>query len=241
MKRKKLAVIIFTSVLMVGTFYLYSYERLYRNINSVSIIANKYIDDESSEEKNNIQKLRDEYQNSDIKAIIRLKNTGFEKILVQSSDNDYYLRKNLKKTYDIMGTPFIDYRSDIESSRKTIIYGHNGSSNTAPFKYLENYYDKNFYNEHQIIEIETEKGIKHYQVFSVYVETKDFTYYNKFKFSSNADFLKHITNLKNKSFYDIGVDINENDNILIIQTCSKLAKYKKYDKKYLLIISKEVK
>ena len=72
-------------------------------------------------QENNIIKLRQEYQNNDIKAIIRLAGTNFEKILVQSSDNNYYLRKNLKGAYDIMGVPFIDYRSTIGESRKNIL------------------------------------------------------------------------------------------------------------------------
>ena len=210
------------------------------NKDHIAVVTNKFIDGDTKGEVNNIKALQEQYRNQDIKALFRVKDTDFEKILVQSKDNEYYLRKNLKKTYDIMGVPFIDYRSVIGKSRKTIIYGHNGSRNEAPFKYLEKYYDKNFYDEHQIIEIETEFGIKHYQIFSVYVETKDFTYYNKFNFKDDADFLKHVNNLKKKSFYDTGISVNKDDNILIIQTCCKLAKYQKYDKKYLLIISKEV-
>ena len=139
-----------------------------------------------------------------------------------------------------MGTPFLDSRVDINSSRKLLIYGHNSSKYDMPFKILENYYDKNFYKKYPYIELETEKGIKTYQIFSVYVETKDFSYYNKLKFASDDDYYSHISVLKDKSFFDTGVKVNKNDDILILQTCSTLKKYKNLKKKYLLIVSKEV-
>ena len=53
--------------------------------------------------------------------------------------------------------------------------------------------------------------------------------------------LGRISNLKDKSFYDTGVDINSTDEILILQTCSHHKDYKKYKKKYLLIVAKKIK
>ena len=40
--------------------------------------------------------------------------------------------------------------------------------------------------------------------------------------------------------YDTGVDISASDNILILQTCSYKEEYSKYNKKYLLVISRRV-
>ena len=191
-------------------------------------------------EQNEIERLRKEYQNDDIKALLRIKGLNYQAVIPQGTNNKFYLNHLINRSYGGMGTPFLDARVDILKDRKLLIYGHNSSKYDMPFKILENYYDKNFYKKYPYIELETENGVKTYQIFSVYVETKDFSYYNKLKFATNDAYYRHISILKDKSFFDTGVSLNKNDNILILQTCSTLKKYKNLKKKYLLIISKEV-
>ena len=52
--------------------------------------------------------------------------------------------------------------------------------------------------------------------------------------------INHILKLKNKSMYDTNVSVNEDDKILIIQTCSTKKEYSNYENKFLLIIAKRV-
>lgn len=191
--------------------------------------------------KKDIYALREEYGNNDIVAVLRIPNTNYEAIIPQGENNSFYLRKDLNRKYDINGVPFLDYRVNLDNSKKILIYGHNSSKIDMPFKILEKYYNEKFYRNHQYIELETEKEIKRYHIFSVYVETKDFTYYNKIKFENDASYLQHINNLKEKSFYNTGAEVNENDHILILQTCSTLKKYKNEKKKFMLVIAKEEK
>ena len=190
--------------------------------------------------KKDIKSLKEEYQNDDIQAILRIKGTNYEQIIPQADNNKFYLKKGLNKKYDINGTPFLDYRVNINNSRKLLIYGHNSSQIKMPFKILENYYSQVYFKKHPFIELEMENGIKTYQIFSVYVETKDFSYFNKIMFKNNDELKKHVDVLKSKSFYDTGVEVSKTDNILILQTCSTMSKYKDLKKKYLLIISKEI-
>jgi SrtB family sortase len=204
--------------------------------NKLTVLVNSAFEPEQNE----FERLREEYQNDDIKALLRIKGLNYQAVIPQADNNKFYLNHLINKSYGGMGTPFLDSRVDINSSRKLLIYGHNSSKYDMPFKILENYCDKNFYKKYPYIELETEKGIKTYQIFSVYVETKDFSYYNKLKFASDDDYYRHISVLKDKSFFDTGVKVNKNDDILILQTCSTLKKYKNLKKKYLLIVSKEV-
>ena len=62
----------------------------------------------------------------------------------------------------------------------------------------------------------------------------------KTEFKSNEDRFNHINNFRDKSMYDTGVSLEKNDNILILQTCSTHDEYDKYNKKYLLIVAKEI-
>ena len=56
---------------------------------------------------------------------------------------------------------------------------------------------------------------------------------------NEKEWLGELKKMKNKSLYDTDIDVNENDDILILQTCSTLQKYEKYEDKYLLVIAKK--
>ena len=132
------------------------------------------------------------------------------------------------------------FRVNINTSRKLLIFGHNSSKVEMPFKILDNYYDYKYYQEHPYIQIVTNKETRLFKIYSVYVEVKDFDYM-KTDFKNDEDWYNHISKFKNKSLYDTGVEVNKEDNILILQTCSTHKDYKNYKDKFLLVIAKEVK
>lgn len=68
--------------------------------------------------------------------------------VVQASDNDYYLRRNLNGERSNGGTLFVDYRNKADfSDWNTIIYGHNMKSGTM-FSSLLDYRTPGYYEEH---------------------------------------------------------------------------------------------
>ena len=46
------------------------------------------------------------------------------------------------------------------------------------------------------------------------------------EFKTKEEWLNHLTKLKKKSMYDTGIEVNGNDRILILQTCSTKQEYK---------------
>jgi len=188
-----------------------------------------------------IKSLQEENNNKDIKAVLRIPGTDFSSVVPQGKDNNYYLRRLPNKKYSRLGSTYLDSRVNIETSNKLLIYGHNSSKYSMPFESLENFYNEEFRNSHKYIELVTKNGVKTYEIFSIYVEVKDYAYYQKMEFDDKDEWYSHIKRMKDKSMYDTGVSINEDDKILILQTCSTHKDYQKYAKKYLLIISKEVK
>lgn len=195
-------------------------------------------EEEVIEKKEEVTSTKNELNNPDIIGRIRLPNTKIDEIIVQGEDNDYYLNYNEKREKDIKGAIFLDYRVSLDS-RKLLIYGHNSSDLDVPFKELENYYKESYYSKHKYIELTTELGVSTYEIFSVFIETEDWSYMN-LKFKDDDAWLKHLLSLKSKSMYETGVSINKDDEILILQTCSHHKDYKKYDNKYLLVIGKKV-
>lgn len=192
------------------------------------------------EQLNEILEIRKDYNNEDVIGKISISDTDIDEVVFQSSNNSYYLNHNGYKKYDQYGEVFADYRIDFDTSKKILIFGHNSSRIKTPFSNLEKYYDKSYYDNHKYITLTLENEVRTYAIFSAYVETSDWSYMN-LKFNSTTDWYNHILKLKNNSSYDTGVDVEENDEILILQTCSYNQNYKDYDKKYLLIVSRRVK
>lgn len=185
-----------------------------------------------------LNKIKKQYDNNDIVGILSIENTSFNEIVMQYIDNDYYLEHTVYHENNWRGQTFLDYRMDINNSKKLIIYGHNSNSYNLPFKIFENYYNSSYLNEHKYLYLQTDKGIKKYEIFSVYVEASDWGYFSKIKFTNDDEYYNHILELKNKSFYDTGVNITKDSEILIIQTCSYHYDYRNYENKFLLIMGK---
>ena len=188
--------------------------------------------------ENEVEKLQKEYNNEDVVGTLEILNTDYKVPVVQGSDNNYYLRRLPNKEYSIMGSIFLDYRVNINTSKKLLIYGHNDKKIEMPFKILENYYDKSYLDSHKYVVITSKERVRTYEIFSVFVEPTDFSYM-KVNFK-NSSYIEHLNLLKNKSMFNLDIDLDENTNILLLQTCSTHKNYLKYKKKYLILAFKEI-
>ncbi len=226
MKKKNLLILfgfIFLCICMNNIYYKKGTTKAITNVNE-------------KEDKIVINDLKTTYNNEEIVGYLRIPGTELSVPITQATDNDKYLHKDIYGNDDEKGNPFLDYRVDINSSKKLLIFGHNAKRYEAPFKILENYYDENFYKDHKYIELVTDKNIFRYKIFSVYIETGDWSYMRL----DYDDWSKELEKYKLKSFYDTGEIAAPEDDILLMQTCSTNERYSKYSKKYLLIISRRV-
>ena len=87
--------------------------------------------------KEEIEVLRKENNNDDIIGTIEILNSNFKAPILESVDNNYYLRRLPNKESNINGSIFMDYRTNINTSKKILIYGHNDSYLKMPFDILE--------------------------------------------------------------------------------------------------------
>ncbi|MBR2833170.1 MAG: class B sortase [Bacilli bacterium] len=188
-------------------------------------------------EKNVTELLKEKYKNDDIIGAIKIPNTDINEVLLQATNNEYYLTHDNYGNQDKYGSVFLDYRCN-KDSKKLLIYGHNDYKDKTPFSELENYYNENYYKINQYIDVIIADEKMKYQIFSIYVETEDFTYMN-LKINDD-EYTKDLIKYKDKSFYNTNVEVSKDDKILILQTCSKQKKYQKYKDKYLLIIAKKI-
>ena len=209
--------------------------------NRISLIEEPVNKLEEKEDNSDvINKYIDKYNNKEVVGVISILNTSYEKAIMQHSDNDYYLDHLENKKKNFMGSIYLDFRNNISEDKKLLIYGHNSSNVKMPFDILENYYNKDYYDEHRYIKILTKDSTRIYKIFSVYIETSDFDYMQT-DYDDDDVWVKHINKLKNNSMHKDDTILNEDDNILILQTCSTHKKYKNNKYKFLLVVAKEVK
>lgn len=192
----------------------------------------KISNDKDDTNKQLITKYQKEYNNSDIKAILKIDDILLTPI-VQTTDNNYYLKHDINKNENNNGEVFLDYRIK-DDSKKIIIYGHNNPNGTLPLSVLEKYKDEDFYKNHSLITLYTINKTYKFKIFTSYVETSDFDYLNLNSF--NGTYENHLNKLKNKSLYNTNTKINSKDKIIILQTCSYESLYKNYKDKYRLVM-----
>ncbi len=187
----------------------------------------------------NISSLVEKYNNTDIIGALEIENENYLTPIVQTKDNNYYLNHLLDKTKDFMGAPYLDYRLDIDNSKKLLIYAHNSTAYATPFRVLMNFYDKDYLEHHNHVILTTKDKVRIYEVFSVFTETDDFSYYEKVKFNDKT-YVEHLNMLKNKSIFDIETTLDKDTNILLLQTCSTHPDYIRLKYRYFVVAFKEI-
>ncbi len=161
--------------------------------------------------------------NSDTVGWLKVNNTNINMPIVKSSNNNYYLTKNFKKEYSVLGWLFADYRNEFNNglSKNTIIYGHTMKNGPGlMMSSLKNVLDNSWLNNSDNLQITFDTPNKNmkWQVFSIYTTpvTDD---YLRVNFDSDADFINFTNMLKNRSIRNFGVTINGDDNIITLSTC----------------------
>ena len=198
--------------------------------------------------KDYISDLQIKFNNSDIKGILNIDGLDVSIPIVKGKDNNYYLKHAVNKKKSVIGSVFIDYRNNI-NSKQINIYGHNSTKFNPPFKVLEGYLNKDYYNEHKdesimdqlykykYFEFMVNDETRKYQIFSVIVADKDSSEeHMQFSYKKDSDWLKHFQRLQKKSKYKLNVTVNKNDKIIVLQTCI----FGRYHDKLLVIVGKEI-
>lgn len=173
-------------------------------------------------------------RNGDTAGWLYIPNTTIDDCVLQSTDNDYYLRLTEDKTYDIFGCYFADYRCSLDLgreylSRNTIIYGHSdykdnpeGKKFSQLFHYAK---DIEFVKNNPYIYFSTNTEDLVWQVFAVFYTDVNFNYIQPDP--SDAEFMKIVEEAKAKSEYIIDVPVTKDDKILTLSTCTGLFKQPK--------------
>jgi len=216
--------IILLSLFIFSLYHIIIWKNNNKKNKEINEMLHEYII-QGGNDKYNIDFEKLKKLNNDTIAYIKVNNTNIDYIVVKGKDNEYYLNHNFNEENNTSGWIFADKNNKFNGEDKNIvIYGHN-TRDKSMFGSLRNVLDETWYediNNHTVILV-TEKGLKKYKVFSTYkIDNED--YYIRTEFNSDEEYLKFLTIIKNRSVYDYNVDLDENDKILTLSTCSNNGK-----------------
>lgn len=166
--------------------------------------------------------------NADIRGWINIPGTNIDYPVVQAREDttDYYLTHNVDGEVDKNGTLFIDYRTVLSKDSKSIVInGHNMKSTGLMFHELIDYKTFEFYQQNPVITFDTVYGDAQWKIISLIKTNNNESQgerFNFFKtdFTSDEDFMEYVYQLELRSLYNCPVTVNEDDQLLILSTCT---------------------
>ncbi len=153
-----------------------------------------------------------------------VKGLPFNRQVVQSTNNEYYLNKSFDKSNNSNGWIYVDYRcnmKDLLANRNTIIYGHARSYLMfGGLRYLNSKtkWQQDGNNHFIYINTPTERTV--WQVFAWYETTTAFNYINT-NFSSDKAYVNFLNTLQSKNSISAfeSFEFTADDHILTLSTC----------------------
>lgn len=145
--------------------------------------------------------------------------------VMQTTDNEYYLKHGFNQEEDVNGCIFMDCDCDaIKPSDNLILYGHHMRSGRM-FGNLVKYEDYNFYQTHRIIRFDTIYEHGEYEVmFAFRTSLKNendisFKYYEFIDANGPEEFNSYMNEMAEMALYDTGVTAVWGDHLLTLSTC----------------------
>ena len=181
------------------------------------------------EDKNNkilLQKLQElKKENSDLIGWLKLEDTNIDYPVVQTTDNDYYVRRSFKKKYSQLGTIFLDMDCSVtKPTANFLIYGHR-SNGGQMFETLTKYKEESFYKDHKTFKFATLDEVSEYKIIAVFQSKIYYKNQNVFKFyffkdaKDEDEFNNYIENIKKLSMYEIEDTATYGDQLITLTTC----------------------
>lgn len=173
--------------------------------------------------------------NSDIVGWVTVPNTVIDYPVVQYTDDDYYLHRNIYGEQDKNGTIFVHYRVPIAygiNPPVTILFGHHMRSgimfaNLMKYDAATKSSGLEFYKSSPVITYNTIYENGEWVVFSVMKLNTLEAHGEVFKFVrsefiNDEDFMSYINEIRQRSVIDTYncIDVNAMDQLLILSTCS---------------------
>ena len=162
--------------------------------------------------------------NPEIYAWINIPGTNIDyPILRRDDDNSYYLEHTVEGKRSVYGSIYTENYNDKNfDDFNTLIYGHNMKNGTM-FGSLKKYKNKSIAQENRYINIYLPGRILKYQIFAAHISDNKHILLNNDFSDKNvcSEYLEKIFSVRQmNSFIDSELEIDENDKIITLSTCT---------------------
>lgn len=165
--------------------------------------------------------------NPELVGWIKIAGTNLDVQVVQSNDNNKYLKTDFYGKKSRYGCPYLDYRNDAKYlSDNNIIYGHHMSDGLM-FSNLDKYKTIEGYKESPIIQYDTIYQTYNFKIIAAFIsnslpeDDNDYVFnYTVGDFSSDDSFMKFVEEIKKRSIFNTNVNVLPDDKLLTLSTCS---------------------
>ena len=159
--------------------------------------------------------------NDEVVGWIKIDGTTIDYPIMQTTNNEYYLRKDIYNNYEQCGSIFLDYKNNSNFTDKNIvIYGHHIKKGIM-FADLIKIYDGSLGND-VIVDIYTPEKTMKFKVFSSYETVpEDYSINTNIQASNYHEF---VNTLKQRSKNDFNTEYTSSNQILTLSTCDSSGK-----------------
>lgn len=164
--------------------------------------------------------------NRDVIAWLELPGAEINDCVLQYLDNDYYVRRDERKNYNVYGCYFMDYECPMGTreilANNTVIYGHSAPQDNPDgprFSKLFRFTNGKFAKENPCIFLSTAEERMTWQIFAVFYTDISFDYIRVH--ITDEEMLELANRAKELSLYEYDVDVAAGDRLLTLSTCSE--------------------
>ncbi len=166
--------------------------------------------------------------NDDLVGWIRIPGLDIDYPVVQTEDDNYYLKRDYKGNKSDYGTIFVGAANNIkELDQNTVVYGHSMRRDVQMFAALKEYKTIEGFKKNPIIEFNTLYGDYKFKVYAVFISNGSTAGDNGYVFRyttpnlANLEaFAGFVDQLNQRTLYYTGVDIQPDDKLITLSTCT---------------------
>ncbi|MDD2972311.1 MAG: class B sortase [Lachnospiraceae bacterium] len=225
-KKKKIICVIqkgLTCLMIISVCYLLWYQQdsrqskeKYERLVSMTDIEDVNGSDQEETSGHILENYQSLYQvNQDMVGWIEIEDTDLSYPVVQTKNNSYYLDHDFDKAQDRHGCIFADQKCDVDSGNHIMLYGHHMKDGSM-FASLEDYKEKDYYEQHRRIKFDTLYETRTYEVVAVF-QTKAYAYPN---IDSEKAFQAYYDRIREAALYPAQLSVEYGDQLLTLVTCS---------------------
>jgi len=240
-------IVILSALVLIGcaVYFAYSFYMAHQNANTTTTLSN-LLDEGQSKENEDWEAVYAKYpdvdfpegmqikfadiyaMNQDLVGWVTIDGLDIDFPIVQAEDDSYYLRRNFNGQYSIYGTPFLSAENTSTGlDENMVVYGHSMQRDDQMFTPLKVYKEVDGFKEHPLIKYSTLYEDYIYKVYAVFItngnKSGDNGYLFNYAFDNLAtedDFDGYIKQVNERRLYSTGVDIEWEDKMLILSTCT---------------------